>query len=61
MNAPRLMKSCKIRYEKEIIVTIIKEYKIPVKLAGLHGEMNTMWRMECLLTMVESDAGGSAG
>ena len=48
-------------YEKVIIVIIIKLLKIPVQLAGLLGEMNTMWRMECLLTMVESDAGGSAG
>ena len=55
------MKSCKIRYEEEIKVIIIRKSKIPVKLAGLLGEMNTMWRMECLLTMVESDAGGSAG
>ena len=60
MNAPRLMKSCKIRYEEDIKV-IIRKSEIPVQLAGLHGEMNTMWRMECLLTMVESDAGGSAG
>ena len=60
MNAPRLMKSCKIRYEEDIKV-IIRKSEIPVQLPGLHGEMNTMWRMECLLTMVESDAGGSAG